>query len=112
MKNLFTTFFATLFTSTLIVGIVSAAGSNIHGGFATDNPDLYPSVDDRGNRDSRYNSDKRMVTASQPGVGDNYSHYQGSWAIDNGDFFMYTREHTGTYGTTNIYQGFSDNPDL
>ena len=104
MKKLTTTLFATAISTAFFTGAVIAGSSNIYGGFANGNPDLYPRSDHSGKHS--------MVTASQPGVGDSYSPYQGGWAHGNSDLTRNMRGETVTSEFPNIYHSFADNPDL
>ena len=94
MKRLITAIFATLFAAA--VGAVD--DSDIYGGFADGNSDLFTGTG------------TASVSASRPGVGD---HYQG-WSKGNGDLFSGTEGSTSSSSESlDIYHGFADgNSDL
>jgi hypothetical protein len=102
MKKLTPLYLAAVIPAAFTTGLVSAAGTNVHGGFASGNSDLYPSAEES------------MVTSSAPGMGDSYNPYQGDWVIGNADLFISRRGQAGhSSGFPNIYHGFGKhNPDL
>jgi hypothetical protein len=96
MKRVNLLFLAMTLLAACITGVASADDTSIYGGFANGNPDLYPSGGDN------------TVSATAPGVGDSYNHYQGDWAKGNEDLFMSIPEQADHSRYPEIYHGFGN----